>query len=88
MSFDWDAYNSVSLLIVCSSYYPGYIGFDPLGLKPDNTEEFFDLSTKELQNGRLAMLAAMGFIAQELTNGVPVFGFLDPEGIKTYSDQL
>ena len=30
------------------------------------------MQTKELQNGRLAMLAAMGFIAQELVNGVPI----------------
>jgi len=51
------------------SYFPGDIGFDPLGLKPDNPAELYELSTKELQNGRLAMLASMGFIAQELVNG-------------------
>jgi hypothetical protein len=27
------------------------------------------LATKELQNGRLAMLAAAGFLAQELSDG-------------------
>jgi Chlorophyll A-B binding protein len=50
-------------------YYPGDLGFDPLGLKPDNAEEMFIMQTKELQNGRLAMLAAAGFLAQELVNG-------------------
>jgi len=50
-------------------YYPGDVGFDPLGLKPEAGEEFLAMSTRELQNGRLAMLAAAGFIAQELVNG-------------------
>jgi hypothetical protein len=50
-------------------YIPGDIGFDPLGLKPEDPEEFFIMQTKELQNGRLAMLAAAGFLAQELVDG-------------------
>merc|ERR1712085_150962 len=53
-------------------YYPGDIGFDPLGLKPTTFEEFSEMSTKELQHGRLAMLASMGFIAQELVNEKPI----------------
>jgi len=53
-------------------YFPGDIGFDPLGLRPKNTQEFLDLHTRELQNGRLAMLAAAGFIAQELQTGKEV----------------
>ena len=55
------------------SYYPGDIGFDPFGLKPDNFEEFSVMSTKELQNGRLAMLAVAGIVAQELVNGKEIF---------------
>jgi hypothetical protein len=51
------------------SYIPGDIGFDPLGLKPTDPVEFESMSTKELQNGRLAMLAAAGFMAQELVDG-------------------
>mmetsp|Transcript_31473 Transcript_31473/g.60609 ORF Transcript_31473/g.60609 Transcript_31473/m.60609 type:complete len:153 (-) Transcript_31473:179-637(-) len=54
-------------------YYPGDVGFDPLGLKPSDPEEFATLATKELQNGRLAMLGAAGMIAQELTNGEEIF---------------
>ena len=50
-------------------YTPGDIGFDPLGLKPTDPEEFELLQTKELQNGRLAMIAAAGFMAQELADG-------------------
>ena len=46
-------------------YVPGDIGFDPLGLKPEDPEEFRIMQTKELQNGRLGMIAAAGFLAQE-----------------------
>merc|ERR1719224_353267 len=46
-------------------YVPGDIGFDPLGLKPSDPAEFKEMQTKELQNGRLAMIAAAGFLAQE-----------------------
>merc|ERR1719248_491702 len=55
-----------------SQYTPGDIGFDPLGLKPTDPEEFREMRTKELQNGRLAMLAAAGFLAQELVNHKPI----------------
>ena len=50
-------------------YYPGDIGFDPLGLKPTDSEELNTMITKELQNGRLAMIAAAGFMAQEAVDG-------------------
>lgn len=50
-------------------YIPGDLGFDPLGLRPTEPAALFEMQTKELQNGRLAMLAASGFMAQELTNG-------------------
>merc|ERR1712222_21743 len=60
-------------------YVPGDIGFDPLGLKPEDPEELKIMQTKELQHGRLAMLAASGFLAQELANGQ---GILENLGIK------
>jgi len=59
--------------VLKENYYPGDIGFDPLGLKPDNYEEFAAMSTKELQNGRVAMLAVAGIVAQELVNGKEIF---------------
>merc|ERR1712032_1290041 len=46
-------------------YYPGDIGFDPLGIRPEDPEELDTMITKELQHGRLAILAAAGFLAQE-----------------------
>jgi len=54
-------------------YIPGDIGFDPLGLKPEDAEELKLMQTKELQNGRLAMLATAGFMAQELADGKGIF---------------
>lgn len=52
---------------------PGDMGFDPLGLKPKSDKEFRVLQEKELNNGRLAMLAAAGAIAQEWATGKSVF---------------
>lgn len=72
------------------NYYPGDIGFDPLGLKPTDPAEFAKMQTKELQNGRLAMIGAAGMCAQEIFNhrGIldtihfynNVFSGLDPYG--------
>merc|ERR1719310_743181 len=50
-------------------YYPGDLGFDPLGLKPEDPNEFRIMQEKELSHGRLAMLAAAGFMAQEAVTG-------------------
>ena len=44
---------------------PWRYGFGPLGLKPTDPAEFADMQTKELQNGYLAMIAAIGMIVQE-----------------------
>ena len=51
----------------------GDFGFDPLGLKPQNAAELLQMQNKELNNGRLAMLAAAGMIAQELATGKKLF---------------
>lgn len=55
--------------VLREEYIPGDIGFDPLNLKPENAEELKTMQTKELQHGRLAMLAISGFVAQELVDG-------------------
>ena len=57
------------LFTLRKTYYPGDIKFDPLGLKPQNKKDFDNLQTKELSNGRLAMLAAAGMCVQEQING-------------------
>jgi len=50
-------------------YYPGELGFDPLRLRPRDRFDYYTMEDRELQNGRLAMIAAAGFMAQELVNG-------------------
>ena len=61
--------------------YPGDFGFDPLGLKPTDADEFAEMATKELQHGRLAMLAAAGFLAQELVNGKTIAATLADQSL-------
>jgi len=56
-----------------SDHMPGDLGFDPLNLKPTDPEELKTMQTKELNNGRLAMLAAAGMIAQEFATGQKIF---------------
>eukprot|EP00571_Detonula_confervacea_P004544 CAMPEP_0172327864 /NCGR_PEP_ID=MMETSP1058-20130122/60050_1 /TAXON_ID=83371 /ORGANISM="Detonula confervacea, Strain CCMP 353" /LENGTH=278 /DNA_ID=CAMNT_0013044949 /DNA_START=2508 /DNA_END=3345 /DNA_ORIENTATION=- len=57
------------LFTLREKYYPGDIGFDPFGLKPENAQDFANMQTKELNNGRLAMFAAAGMCVQEQING-------------------
>jgi len=52
---------------------PGDLGFDPLGLKPTSEKELVEMQTKELNNGRLAMIAFAGMVAQELVTGSKLF---------------
>ncbi|KAG2445529.1 hypothetical protein HXX76_000144 [Chlamydomonas incerta] len=57
-------------------YEPGDLGFDPLGLKPTDAEELKTMQTKELNNGRLAMIAIAAFVAQELVEQTEIFEHL------------
>jgi len=56
-----------------TSHTAGDYGFDPLGLKPTNAAEFSEMATKEINNGRLAMLAITGMVGQELATGKTLF---------------
>ena len=57
---------------ISKDHAPGDLGFDPLGLKPDNAAELAELQTKELNNGRLAMIGIAGMVAQELVTGAKI----------------
>merc|ERR1712224_504916 len=54
-------------------HVPGDLCFDPLGLKPKDPKEFKTMQTKELNNGRLAMIAVAGMVAQEIVTGQKLF---------------
>jgi len=68
---------SKTLFTLRDNYYPGDVGFDPLGLKPTNPKDFADMQTKELQNGRLAMIGVAGMCAQELCNHKSIMATID-----------
>ena len=57
--------------------YPGDVGFDPLGFKPSDPVAFANMQTRELQNGRLAMLGVAGMCAQELVNHRTIMETID-----------
>ena len=54
-------------------YLPGDLSFDPLGMKPKDAAGFLAMQNKELNNGRLAMLAIAGMTAQELVTDTQIF---------------
>merc|ERR1712087_675810 len=56
-----------------SDHEPGDLGFDPLGLKPTDPTELLAMQNKELNNGRLAMIAIAGMIVQEGVTGSKLF---------------
>merc|ERR1712232_197095 len=59
----------VAVRTLREGYLPGDLGFDPMGLKPKGEAELLAMQNKELNNGRLAMLAIAGMTAQELVTG-------------------
>jgi len=52
---------------------PGDFFFDPLGLKPTDPAQLLEMQNKELNNGRLAMIAIAGMVAQELVTDAKLF---------------
>ena len=52
---------------------PGDLDFDPLGLAPTDPTELKDMQSKELNHGRLAMIAIAGMVGQELATGQKLF---------------
>ena len=62
-------------------YQPGDLGFDPLGLYRGKSEDVrYDLRLKELNNGRLAMIAITWYAFEEFFTGRSV---LENAGVAT-----
>jgi light-harvesting complex I chlorophyll a/b binding protein 1 len=59
---------------------PGDLNWDPLGLRPTDADALATLQTKEINNGRLAMIGTAGMIVQELVNGKGILENLGLEG--------
>lgn len=69
---DYDK-NYPTLAGLKAAYVNGDLKFDPLGLKPKDAAGFKSMQTKEINNGRLAMLAVAGIVAQELVTESSIF---------------
>ena len=54
------------------SYLPGDLGFDPLGLFSGSEKQKLSMQLKEVNNGRLAMVAITGYALQEAATKVSV----------------
>jgi light-harvesting complex I chlorophyll a/b binding protein 1 len=63
----------IGIAALKDTYSSGDLSFDPLGLKPFNAKALKEIQTKEINNGRLAMLAVAGIVAQELVTGQSIF---------------
>lgn len=73
VSVGWATPTGTGFNALKDDYEMGNLGFDPLGLKPTDPEELKEMQTKELNNGRLAMIAIAGFVLQEVAEpGVEV----------------
>lgn len=68
-----------------ADYFPGNLGFDPLGLYPKDEAGQKRMQLTELKNGRLAMIAITAFAFQELVNQAAVVDstgfFFKPIGV-------
>lgn len=71
-SLGWNPPSGETMFTLRDSYTPGDLGFDPLGLKPTNAAEYKEMATKEINNGRLAMLAVAGMVVQEEISGLTI----------------
>jgi len=68
-----DKYDGPEAFAAKADRIPGDLGWDPLGLKPKSEEKLRGMQNRELNNGRLAMIAAVGIIGQEIATGKAVF---------------
>jgi hypothetical protein len=65
---------------------PGDYGWDPAGIRPKDTEKLDIMQTKELKNGRLAMLATAGMLYQMTLTGQGVVEQLTSGHVSPFGD--
>ena len=70
---DGSRYFKTQLFELKTEHDLGNFGFDPVGLKPKSDDDLKTMQTKELNNGRLAMLAIAGMVGQELATNAKLF---------------
>jgi len=74
LDIDGDGQVGSPTMLADDNYLPGDLGFDPLKLYKGSDQDKRTMQLKELNNGRLAMMAITGYAASEFVNKVPVVG--------------
>lgn len=67
---------------------PGDLGFDPLNLRPSDSEAWEKVQLRELKNGRLAMLASAGMLYTEFLTGNGVLEAYKIGAVSPFGDGL
>jgi len=72
VQYAWqNPFEADKLFLLKDDYTPGDYDFDPLQLSKGKDAEWLnDMKIKEINNGRVAMVAISGMVAQELVNGL------------------
>jgi len=73
IDLDGDGQVGTPTLLKDDKYMPGNLGFDPLGLFKGTDAEKRTMQMKEINNGRLAMVAITAFAIKEAAIKLPVF---------------
>jgi len=73
MDIDGDGQVGAPTMLGADNYLPGDLGFDPLGLYKGSDEDKRTMQLKEINNGRLAMIAITGYAFNEAATKLPVF---------------
>jgi hypothetical protein len=73
IDIDGDGQVGAPTILGADNYLPGDLGFDPLGLYKGSDEDKRTMQLKEINNGRLAMIAITGYAFNEAATKLPVF---------------
>merc|ERR1711966_111062 len=73
IDIDGDGQVGAPKMLADTNYLPGDLGFDPLGLYKGTDEHKRTMQLKELNDGRLAMIAITGYAFNEAATKLPVF---------------
>jgi len=73
IDIDGDGQVGTPPLLKDDNYMPGDLGFDPLGLFKGSDADKRTMQMKEINNGRLAMVAITAFAIKEAATKIPVF---------------
>ena len=89
-----DPFMASELFLLKPDHVPGDYGFDPLGLAKGRDDAWLDdMKMRELNNGRVAMIAISGMVAQELVQRVNllpadyVAGLRGPEALRQLEER-